>query len=334
MQNSYCAASVRIGAHRVQRTHRADLLSAFAVVIMCSWLSTAGAADIDWQASPVPAENYLYPGERLGHVWHHLHRTDGEPFPSPAYLRDWIEREPVVRDSLTDFDGDARTLAQQLQQAWRHYHAGEFAEAWRLGSTLGLPGAYVASRALAVHSQHLADDAARKAELEHNLATLQALDEHELLVTANLEMALIYVAGRLAQELGLMQALRRGSPRELRRRLEAVLADNPAHVEAHLGMGAFHAELVYRAGRPAAALMYGARADRARDYYSRALELAPESVLVHVEYAHALQLLGADTRQRRELLSAAVELTPHDAATHLEQQRAERMLREIEGNGP
>ena len=318
-------------------TRRSSLLVRLAVVAVpgvCVWLPIADAADIHWQSTPVPSERYLYAGERLAHQWHHLHRTDSEPFPSPAYLRDWLEREPAVRESLPDFDGDTRTLARQLQQAWRYYHAGEFAAAWQLGRTLGVAGAYVTSRALAVHSQHLRQGTARKAELEHNLATLQALDERGMLVTANLEMALIYVAGRVAQELSLMQALRRGNPRELRRRLQAVLDDNPGHVEAHLGMGAFHAELVYRAGKPVAALMYGARADQARDYYSRALELAPESVLVHVEYAHALQLLGADNQEQRALLSAAVELTPHDAATHLEQQRAERMLRELDGNRP
>ena len=273
---------------------------------------------IHWQAPELPV-SYDFDSKSLQQQWPALHHTDQEPWPDRDSVSLWLD-DP---DSTA-----ADELITGLREAWRHFHAGRLEQAWRLGRELGPPGAYVASRALAVHTLHLEDPEKRRVLWKHNLDTLRALDERGELRTLNMNMALVYVAARYAQDIGIFRALRLGSAGEVRERLENVLAESPDHPEAHLGLGGFHAELIGRLGPAMARLSYGARRNLAHEHYQRALELAPESILIHVEYAQGLLTLDGDgaAEQATALLEAALELTPVNAAEYLEQKRAREML--------
>jgi len=276
------------------------------------------APQIHWQAPELPV-GYDFDDGSLQQQWSELHHTDQEPWPARDSVAIWLDGPDDPR---------ADDLVAGLREAWRHFHAGRLEQAWRLGRDLGAPGAYVASRALAVHTLHLEAPERRQALWKHNLDTLRALDERGELRTLNMNMALVYVAARYAQDIGIFRALRLGSAGEVRERLEAVLEQSPDHPEAHLGLGGFHAELIGRLGPAMARISYGARRDQAHSRFQRALELAPDSILIHVEYAQGLLTLDGDgaTEEAVALLEAALELTPVNAAEYLEQKRAREML--------
>ena len=58
-----------------------------------------------WKAFPHPAKAYTYAGEALKKNWDRLHRGDCEPFPKD----------------------------KEVQEAWRLFHSGQFAESVAAG---------------------------------------------------------------------------------------------------------------------------------------------------------------------------------------------------------
>ena len=81
-------------------------------------------------------------------------------------------------------------------------------------------------------------------------------------------------------------------------------------------------------GGLAASLTYGASQEEALEHFKRALKLAPQSPIVHIEYANGLLLLDpAAGRERAEqLYAAAAALKPHDGMELLDVERAQRGL--------
>lgn len=71
---------------------------------------------------PYDQKPYAYEGAALKQTWGRLHAGDREPFPQDA----------------------------KLQQAWRAFHRGDFADAIAQGAKLGARGASVANKAAAV----------------------------------------------------------------------------------------------------------------------------------------------------------------------------------------
>ena len=81
-------------------------------------------AKAKWKAFPYPEKSYAYPGEALRKHWDRLHRGDCEAFP----------KDPRV------------------QEAWRAYHRGDFAEAVALGLESGGAGITVANKARSIYA--------------------------------------------------------------------------------------------------------------------------------------------------------------------------------------
>ena len=84
----------------------------------------------DFAPFPWPDAAYDYAGERLAQHWERLHQGDAEPWPED----------------------------EQVQEAWRAYHAGDFARAVSLGLGAGEDGLNVANKALVIHASYLLDD--------------------------------------------------------------------------------------------------------------------------------------------------------------------------------
>ncbi|MGE5945516.1 MAG: hypothetical protein ACM35F_02305, partial [Betaproteobacteria bacterium] len=63
----------------------------------------------NWKKFPHPDKAFTYAGAALEKNWPRLHRGDGEPFPAEAAAQD----------------------------AWRAYHAGDFAKAVEIGLKAG-----------------------------------------------------------------------------------------------------------------------------------------------------------------------------------------------------
>jgi tetratricopeptide (TPR) repeat protein len=145
---------------------------------------------------------------------------------------------------------------------------------------------------------------------------------------ANSHYMLALVLGRYSQRISILQALAEGLGGRVRELLERTLELEPRHADAHIALGLYHAEIVGRLGGLVAGMTYGASQSAALKHFERALELAPEAPIAHVEYAQGLLLLDARAHRTRatELYRQAAECEPLDAMDRLDIERARRAL--------
>lgn len=83
-----------------------------------------------WKKFPHADKAFAYAGAALKKNWERLHRGDCEPFPAD----------------------DA------AQDAWRAYHAGDFAKAVEIGLQAGPSGINAANKAAMIYANHLEED--------------------------------------------------------------------------------------------------------------------------------------------------------------------------------
>ena len=264
---------------------------------------------------------------RLRERWTRLHLTDREPWPDDERVRDLAAAHPSLTPRI-EAQGGAAAAARVLQDAWREFHAGEFARASTLGRTLGPLGASVANKAAAVDSLYSRRSPA--ALLKH-LETAIEDGEHavaELPEQPNIQYTLALVLGRYSQRISIVKALSAGLASRVREHLQRTLALEPRHAEAHIAFGLFHAEIVAKLGSLAASLAYGASQREALEHFRQALALVPGSPIVHMEYAHGLMLLDAarHRQQAERLYRDAAGCEPADAMERLDVERAKAGL--------
>lgn len=279
------------------------------------------------KASPQRGSSPKPPGGGLRERWDRLHAGDREPFPDAARVARWAKLQAGFA-SWVEVAGGAEVVSEGVQAAWADFHAGEFARAIERGGKLGALGATAANKAAAVHSLgasgspervlKLLDAAVQRAE-----QALRVLPDY-----ANAHYTLALALGRYSQRISILQALADGLATRVRKHLETTLQLEPRHAEAHLALGLYHAEVVAKLGGLMARLTYGASADTALEHFAKALKLAPQSPIAHMEYAHGLLLL--DARGNRERARAHYELAaacePADAMEELDVARARREM--------
>ncbi len=122
-------------------------------------------AKTKWKAFPHADKTYTYAGDALEKHWERLHAGDREPFPSVAWLKARIAAHPKLKPA-----GTPEACAEQLQDAWRAYHRGEFGMAAQQGEALGLIGANVAAKALNIYATYLVEDREEKLRLFQDAA--------------------------------------------------------------------------------------------------------------------------------------------------------------------
>ena len=223
--------------------------------------------------------------------------------------------------------------AEPLEDAKGAFAEGRFIDAAGLAEAAGTSDGYaLAARSLAVYGHYAAPEEERKELFE------RALKLGEEAVSADSGNAEAYfqvghALGRYAQNIGTMKALRKGLGGKTRKMFEATLARNPDHALANLALGGWNADIVSRAGRMMARVMYGATRKEATVHFERALELAPQSRVVLLDYALRLPKLDRkEGRERaKELLSKAVSLPVGDAYDGFVHQRAVAELKALEG---
>jgi tetratricopeptide (TPR) repeat protein len=274
-----------------------------------------------------PAGAYHYPGEKLHAQWAKLHRGDCERWPDQQRVAT-LARDSMAFAEVVRARGGASTVAQQLQQAWREFHAGEFPEAIERGATLGALGGSVANKATAVAALYSQRSPAQTVPM-----LTAAIDRGEEAVAQlsdypNAHYMLALVIGRYSQRISILKALSRGLAGRVRSHLQKTLELEPRHAEAHVAFGLYHAEIVGQLGALAASLTYGASGEAALDHFRRATHLAPNSAIVHMEHAHGLLRLDADRHREeaRSLYERAAACEPLDAMEDLDVARAARGL--------
>jgi len=216
--------------------------------------------------------------------------------------------------------------AATIDEAWALYRTGHFVETETMGVDIGSPNALaLAARAANVRAIYVVAVHDRRAVLEvargHGEAAL-ALDPWHVDGALQLVIAL----GQSARLMDPVDAHFEGvadTSKSVLDRLAPHASGNPYY---HAVMGAWHAELVLRAGSTAARAFYGARWDLAIQHYETARELAPDAFVISTEYAKILLEQGAETNKAVGLLRNVALSVPSDAVEALVIEEAKALL--------
>lgn len=255
-----------------------------------------------WNKFPHADKAYVYDGAALKKHWDRLHRGDREQFPKE----------------------------EQIQEAWRLYHQGEFQQACELGLSLGLPGYAVANKAATIYATYLESNEKKKLALFEEAA---ARGEEQMAAMPKYANAFYFHAlalGRYSQGISVAKALAQGLGTKVRDSLTKALKLNPEHADAHIALGAFHAEVINKVGAMVGGLTYGAKKDAAIEHYEKALKLNPDSAIARIEYANGLVMLfgEAKMKQAEKLYNEAAACKPMDAMERLDVEAAKAELEE------
>lgn len=248
-----------------------------------------------WNKFPHDQKGITYTGDALKKNWDALHKGDGEPFPKETALQD----------------------------AWRAFHAGNFAEAAEKGE-----GATVSIKATSIYATHLEKKDAAKVKLfQDAMAMAEALMKKEPR-NANAFYQYAYAAGRYSQSISVVKALKEGYGGKIKTALETALKLDAKHADAHTAMGAYHAEIIDKVGAMIGKLTYGANKDSAIEHYEKAIKLNPSSPIAHIEYGNGLMMLLGDKGEDKAvaLYEKAIKLKPRDAMEVLDIEAAKEEL--------
>ena len=253
-----------------------------------------------WKSFPFPEKAYAYSGAALQKHWARLHRGDCEPFPA----------EPKVQD------------------AWRRYHAGDFEEAVESGLACGLAGYNAANKAAAIYANYLETDDERKCLLLMEVARRCEEQQEKTPGDANCWYLHAYALGRYSQSISVVKALAQGLGSKIKQSLTQALEREPRHADAHVALGAYHAEVIDKVGALVGGVTYGAKKSTGNDLLEAALKLNPDSAIARIEYANALVMMFGKARMKdaERLYEEAAELTPMDAMERLDVEAARAEL--------
>lgn len=245
-----------------------------------------------WKAFPHPAKAFTYAGEALKKNWDRLHRGDCEPYPKDA----------------------------GAQEAWRLFHQGKFAEAVEAGLDAGASGINAANKAQVIYANGVEPkESAKIALFEEAMKRSEALVRSEP-KNANAHYLYAFAAGRYSQRISVAKALAQGYGGKIRSALEAALKLQPKHADAHIAMGAYHAEIIDKVGALVGGLTYGAKRDAGEEHFRKALKLAPDSPIAHIEMANGLVMLHGKKaiEEAGKLYGKAAAFEPRDAMEKLD----------------
>lgn len=252
-----------------------------------------------WVKFPYADKAYAYDAAGLKKHWPRLHKGDCEPFPKDA----------------------------AVQEAWRHYHAGEFAQAVEAGLAAGGAGVNAAVKAQVVYATQLEkSDSAKTALLDEAMGWAE---ERRAAAPKdpNAHYFYAFAAGRYSQSISVGKALAQGLGGKVKAALLATIKLEPKHADAHIAYGSYQAEVIDKVGGIVAGVTYGAKKDSAVEYFQKALKQNPDSAVARIEYANGLLLLFGKSRMgdAEKLYQEAAARKPADAMERLdvEQARAE-----------
>lgn len=253
-----------------------------------------------WKKFPHADKAYVFTGAALKKHWDRLHRGDREPWPADAAVQD----------------------------AWRLYHQGEFHKACEAGLAAGIDGYNAANKAAMIYANYLETDDKRKLMLFQEIAERCEELQQAQPKNANAYYIQAYALGRYSQGISVLKALAQGLGGKIKAALETALRHEPKHADAHIALGAYHAEVVDKVGAMVGKLTYGASKDVAVKHFASALKLAPDSAIACIEYANALVMLFGQGRMDEavKLYEKAAAATPVDAMERLDVELAKSEL--------
>jgi tetratricopeptide (TPR) repeat protein len=245
-----------------------------------------------WTKFPHADKAYAYDAAALKKHWARLHRGDCEPFPKDA----------------------------DVLEAWRHFHAGEFAQAVDTGLAAGGPGINAAVKAQTVYAHYLEKADKAKLALFDEAAAWADERRGKAPKDANAHYLYAFALGRYGQGISVAKALAQGFGGKIKDALLAALKLDARHADAHTAYGSYQAEVINKVGGLVAGMTYGAKKDAAVEHFEKAVKLNPESAITRIEYANGLILLFGKSRidDATALYEEAAATKPMDAMERLD----------------
>ena len=250
-----------------------------------------------WTAFPY--DLYDFDAARLKKHWARLHAGDTEPLPK-----------------------DAKVL-----EAWALLHAGEFQKAFDAGLKAGGDGITLANKAQSIYANYLEKSEKTKlAMFQEVMARAEAQSGAEP-KNPNAHYWMAYAIGRYSQGISVTKALSQGLGTKVKAALETTIELAPKHADAHIALGAFHAEVIDKVGSLLGKTQ-GASKAAGLAMFQQALKLNPSSAIAMVEYANGLVMLEGDKRMKEaeKLYADAAACTPADAMERLDVEMAKAEL--------
>jgi len=253
-----------------------------------------------WAKFPHPDKAYAYDAASLKKSWARLHKGDGEALPKDA----------------------------DVLEAWRAFHAGEFAQAVELGTAAGGAGINAAVKAQVIYANYLEKADKAKVALLEEAAQMAADRRGEAAKDANAHYLYAFALGRYSQGISVAKALAQGFGGKIKEALVTAIKLAPRHAEAHTAFGAYQSEVIDKVGALVAGMTYGAKKDSAVEHYEKALKLFPESPITHIEYGNGLLMLFGKGKiaEATKLYEKAAALKPADAMERLDVELAKAEL--------
>jgi hypothetical protein len=248
-----------------------------------------------WTPFPYAEATYRYSPAQLANLWPRLHAGDAQPWPE----------QPA------------------LQAAWAHYHAGDFQSAVDAGLTLNGAGQTVANKAQLAYARFLETAEATRVMLRQEvlMRTASQLAQNPNDAAAHALRAQALAAS--GQGIGVARAMALGLGLQVRLALEAALALQALHAEAHAALGSFHADTIDSQGTLLGRLQ-GADGRSALHHFRLSLKLNPHSPGTRLEYARCLRILDGEARAQEadRLYAEAAACEAADAVERMEVEQA------------
>ena len=253
-----------------------------------------------WTTFPYPDAAYVHTAASLKKAWPRLHVGDAEAYPKKAALVD----------------------------AWIAFHAGEFEKASKLGLAVGVDGYAVAHKAACMHATYLEKSDKKKIAMFEEVAERCERQQAEQPDNAAGYYWHAYALGRYAQGISIVKALAQGVAPKVRASLDKTIALAPKHADAHIALGAFHAEIIGSVGAMIGGLTYGVKKEEAYKAFKKAIELNPDTAIGRVEYANAMVTLEGKKKMDEavKLYEQAAAMEPVDAMERLDVEAAKAEL--------
>lgn len=283
---------------------------------------------IKWSKFPYDQSKFDYPKNKLKDNWDRLHAGDREPFPSADYLKKTAKNHPEAIKTAPNFNNDFEALSENLQEAWRLYHRGDFQQAAELGLSLGVLGYSVANKATYVYTTYFVEDKNQQLELYQTIMkraekAAQLIPDH-----ANSHYFGASALGRYSQLISVAKAVTEGLAGKTKRMLDTALQIEPKNAEAHVASGLYHAEIIDKLGSMVGKLTYGAKKESGIEHFEKAMKNAPNSPIVYMEYANALLMLFGKKKvdEATEAYEKAANMKPVEAMEFLDMKLAQSEL--------
>jgi tetratricopeptide (TPR) repeat protein len=228
--------------------------------------------------------------------------------------------------------GDAEPLPEnpEVIEAWTLFHNGEFQKAAEAGLKAGGGGITAANKATAIYANYLEKKEKTKLDLFVEVSQRAEAQAAQDAKNPNAWYWQAYALGRYSQGISVAKALAQGLGGKVKEALEKTIKLQPKHADAHIALGAFHAEVIDKVGSLIGGMTYGAKKEVGLKLFQDALKINPASAIGMIEYANGLAMLEGDRKMKEatKLYEQAAASKPMDAMERLGVELAKAELQE------